>query len=98
MEMKIEDYSQYYIQGSDHYLLPKYIFEEVMYELDNWRKQCYEAEEKIYYVVEDLSESLNLNKHHEEKVGVHKFEYICMDVDHIEHLINVLKDDSNDSV
>ena len=28
--MKIEDYNEYYIQGSDHYLIPKDVFKELL--------------------------------------------------------------------
>ena len=37
--MKIEDYSKYYIQGSDHYLIPKDIFNELFDEMVNWREE-----------------------------------------------------------
>ena len=37
--MKKEDYSKYYIQGSDHYLIPRDIFEELFNEMTNWKKE-----------------------------------------------------------
>ena len=37
--MKIEDYSKYYIQGSDHYLIPKDVFDELFDEMVNWREE-----------------------------------------------------------
>ena len=37
--MKIEDYNKYYIQGSDHYLIPKDVFNELFDEMVNWRKE-----------------------------------------------------------
>ena len=37
--MKIEDYSKYYIQGSDHYLIPKDIFKELFNEMINWKEE-----------------------------------------------------------
>ena len=36
--MKIEDYSKYYIQGSDHYLIPKDVFKELFDEMLNWKE------------------------------------------------------------
>lgn len=36
--MTREDYSKYYIQGSDHYLIPKNIFDELFTEMGNWKK------------------------------------------------------------
>ena len=37
--MKMEDYSKYYIQGSDHYLIPKDEFEELFNEMVNWKEE-----------------------------------------------------------
>ena len=37
--MKIEDYNEYYIQGSDHYLIPKDVFMELFNEMINWREE-----------------------------------------------------------
>ena len=37
--MKIEDYSKYYIQGLDHYLIPKDEFEELFNEMVNWKEE-----------------------------------------------------------
>ena len=37
--MKIEDYNEYYIQGSDHYLIPKDVFKELFNEMINWKEE-----------------------------------------------------------
>ena len=37
--MNMEDYSKYYIQGSDHYLIPKDIFKELFNEMINWKEE-----------------------------------------------------------
>ena len=37
--MKLEDYSKYYIQGSDHYLIPKDVFMELFNEMINWKEE-----------------------------------------------------------
>lgn len=37
--MKIEDYNKYYIQGSDHYLIPKDEFKELFNEMVNWKEE-----------------------------------------------------------
>ena len=37
--MKIEDYNEYYVQGSDHYLVPKDVFIELFNEMVNWREE-----------------------------------------------------------
>ena len=45
--MKIEDYSKYYIQGSDHYLIPKDEFKELFNEMINWKKESQKQKEVI---------------------------------------------------
>ena len=37
--MKIEDYSKYYIQNSNHYLIPKDVFMELFNEMINWKEE-----------------------------------------------------------
>ena len=43
--MKIEDYNEYYIQGSDHYLIPKDVFKELFDEMVNWREESNKQKE-----------------------------------------------------
>ena len=45
--MKIEDYSKYYIQGSDHYLIPKDNFKELFNEMVNWKENAQKYKEVI---------------------------------------------------
>lgn len=45
--MKIEDYNEYYIQGSDHYLMPKDIFDELFNEMENWKEESQKQKEVI---------------------------------------------------
>ena len=45
--MKIEDYNKYYIQGSDHYLIPKDEFKELFNEMINWREESKKQKEVI---------------------------------------------------
>lgn len=45
--MKKEDYFKYYIQGSDHYLIPKDIFIELFDEMVNWREESQKQKEVI---------------------------------------------------
>lgn len=37
--MKIEDYDKYYINGSDHYLIPRDELIELFDEMVNWREE-----------------------------------------------------------
>lgn len=41
------DYSKYYIQGSDHYLIPKDIFDELFTEMKNWKEEALHHREVI---------------------------------------------------
>ena len=45
--MKIEDYNKYYIQGSDHYLIPKDEFKELFNEMINWKEDSQKQKEVI---------------------------------------------------
>ncbi len=45
--MKIEDYNKYYIQGSDHYLIPKDEFKELFNEMINWKEESQKQKEVI---------------------------------------------------
>ena len=54
--MNLEDYNEYYIQGSDHYLIPKDVFKELFDEMSNWRdesKQLKEVIEELREYIED---------------------------------------------
>ena len=52
--MKIEDYSKYYIQGSDHYLIPKDIFKELFNEMINWKEESKKQKEVIDKATNEL--------------------------------------------
>lgn len=45
--MKTEDYNKYYIQGSDHYLIPKDVFKELFNEMINWKEESQKQKEVI---------------------------------------------------
>ena len=45
--MKIEDYNEYYIQGSDHYLIPKDVFIELFEEMENWKEEAKELKKQL---------------------------------------------------
>lgn len=52
--MKIEDYNEYYIQGSDHYLIPKDIFKELFNEMVNWKDESKKQKEVINKATNEL--------------------------------------------
>ena len=45
--MNKEDYFKYYIQGSDHYLIPKDVFDELFYEMESWKEDTQKYKEVI---------------------------------------------------
>ncbi len=59
IQMNKEDYFKYYIQGSDHYLIPKDEFVELFDEMANWREESKQlkiqisAREENYRKLED---------------------------------------------
>lgn len=48
--MTREDYLKYYIQSSDHYLIPKDIFDELFNEMDNWKKEVQLLKDQLNYL------------------------------------------------
>lgn len=50
-----EDYLQYYIQGSEHYLIPKDIFDELFTEMKNWKKEAHQYKEVIDKAIEYIN-------------------------------------------
>lgn len=45
--MNKEDYFKYYIQGSDHYLIPKNVFDELFNEMESWKEESKKQKEVI---------------------------------------------------
>ena len=68
--MNKEDYFKYYIQGSDHYLIPKDVFIELFNKMVNWREESKELNKKYLNAVADyettMSELQELKKQIEE--------------------------------
>ena len=67
--MKIEDYSKYYIQGSDHYLIPKDVFKELFNEMINWKEESKKQKEKVNkleILIENLKLGVTLNQEEED--------------------------------
>ena len=52
--MKMEDYNEYYIQGSDHYLIPKDVFMELFNEMINWKEDTNKYKEVIDKATNEL--------------------------------------------
>ena len=66
--MKIEDYNKYYIQGSDHYLIPKDVVKELFNEMINWKEESQrqkEAINKIQIIITDMQlELIGIKPYH----------------------------------
>ena len=52
--MTKEDYFKYYIQGSDHYLIPKDEFIELFEEMENWKQDTQKYKEVIDKATNEL--------------------------------------------
>ena len=67
--MKLEDYFKYYIQGSDHYLIPKDVFKELFNEMVNWKEESQRQKEVIDKVKSaikgDIDGFMTINEHGE---------------------------------
>lgn len=61
--MNIEDYSKYYIQGSDHYLIPKNEFIELFNEMSSWKEESKKQKEVIDKLNNEIDLALGLIKH-----------------------------------
>ena len=57
--MNKEDYFKYYIQGSDHYLIPKDVFIELFNEMVNWREESKELNKKYLNAVADYETTMS---------------------------------------
>ena len=80
--MKIEDYNKYYIQGSDHYLIPKDVFKELFNEMVNWKEESQKQKEVIDKAIEFTNK----------KWGT----WCSNHFEHMTKLQNILKGDSNE--
>ena len=52
--MNLEDYNEYYIQGSDHYLIPKDVFKELFNEMINWKEESKKQKDVINKATNEL--------------------------------------------
>ena len=57
--MNKEDYFKYYIQGSDHYLIPKDVFDELFDEMVNWKEEVKESNQKYLNAVADYETTMS---------------------------------------
>ena len=79
--MKLEDYNKYYIQGSDHYLIPKDVFKELFNEMINWKEESKQLKE----VIEEVKRVLRCNnievlKYYDEPSETGSYEIVTVDL------------------
>ena len=68
--MNEEDYFKYYIKGSDHYLIPKYVFNELFNEMSNWREESKELNQKYLNAVADYEITMSDKKELEKQIAI----------------------------
>lgn len=85
--MKIEDYFKYYIQGSDHYLIPKDVFKELFNEMINWKEESQKKKEAIDKAIEQIND---YKIYCEKNKGF--TEYTDIEIEAIEPVISKLED------
>ena len=85
--MKIEDYNEYYIQGSDHYLIPKDVFDELFNEMINWKEESNKQKEVINKAIEIIND---YKIYCQENKGF--TEYTDIEIEAIEPVISKLED------
>lgn len=84
--MTREDYLQYYIQGSNHYLIPKDIFDELFTETKNWKKEAHQYKEVINKIKDKL---FNANSYRNYDDDEDDTKYTDLDID---ELLDILKE------
>ena len=80
--MNLEDYNKYYIQGSDHYLIPKDVFKELFNEMVNWKEDRQKQKEMIDKAIEFSNKNWGT--------------WCSNHFEHMTKLQNILKGDSNE--
>ncbi len=88
--MTREDYLQYYIQGSNHYLIPKDIFDELFTETKNWKKEAHQYKEVINKIKDKL---FNANSYRNYDDDEDDTKYTDLDID---ELLDILKEVEHD--
>lgn len=88
--MKIEDYNKYYIQGSDHYLIPKDEFKELFNEIINWKEESQKQKE----VIDKLNIRIEENKKNIDESGSFVETYTGWKLipEILEELLDILKE------
>lgn len=68
--MTKEDYFKYYIQGSDHYLIPKDVFNELFDEMKIWREEAKELKEQLEVGEEQYNDLVEEKENLQEQLSI----------------------------
>lgn len=82
-KIKIEDYDKYYINGSDHYLMPKGELIELFDEMVNWREESKQLKEVIDKAIEYIKEKQKIQ---------YKFALSHIECDDLLQILDILKE------
>ena len=87
--MNLEDYNKYYIQGSDHYLIPKDVFKELFNEMINWKEESQRQKEVISRAVKYIDD---LRDESAERQGFYNCFPDDLFIPNINELLDILKE------
>ena len=90
--MKIEDYFKYYIQGSDHYLIPKDVFTELFNEMINWKEESKKQKEVIDKAIEYIRIYRSYQKIDNKDYLKGRDEIGCLDIYQVDELLDILNE------
>ena len=91
--MNKEDYNKFYIQGSDHYLIPKDVFDELFNEMSNWKEDTKKYKEVIDKLKKHCEIEINASNHYLENHNSQK--ELCHKVAH-QRILDILKEAQNE--
>ena len=94
--MKIEDYFKYYIQGSDHYLIPKDVFTELFNEMINWKEESKKQKEVIDKAIEYIRIYRSYQKIDNKDYLKGRDEIGCLDIYQVDELLDILNEGKNE--
>ena len=90
--MNLEDYNEYYIQGSDHYLIPKDVFKELFNEMVNWKEESQRQKEVIDKAITSIDILIEIIKQQPTDNALDDLWIL----DKLNGFKNILKGDSNE--
>ena len=87
--MTKEDYFKYYIQGSDHYLIPKDIFDELFNEMSNWKEESKELKQKYLNAVVDYEITMSDKTELEKQLTTYQILHRDCNVDNLKNISKI---------